>query len=337
MFNNNFFIKKKNFLKLSEVLNITNSKLIKDVDLEQQINGIETLEKSDSKQISFLSSVQYLDFLPITKAGFCFIEEKYLNRLNDKTIGLINANPYFAYAQIAQEFYQEITPEFSKTNIHPQANIGKNCNIAPSAIIGKNVTIGDNCFISANAVILDGCSIGNNCQIHSNVTIAFSEIGNNCIIHAGVKIGQDGFGFVNNAGINHKIIQLGIVKIGNDVEIGANTCIDRGALIDTTIEDQVKIDNLCQIAHNVFIGKGTVMAGCSAIAGSTSIGSYCQIGGGCCINGHIKIGNMVKIAGMTGVMRDVEDRQIIAGIPALPIKKWHKINATIVNLIDKKF
>ncbi len=337
MFNNKFYNKKNDFLKLSQILNITNSKLIKDFDLNQQIIGIDTLERSNSKQISFLSTVQYLDQLPITKAGFCFIEEKYYNRLSDQTIGLICTNPYFAYAKIAQEFYQEIIPEFSKTNIHPQANIGKNCHISPTAIIGKNVNIGDNCFISANTVILDGCSIGNDCQIHSNVTISFSEIGNNCIIHAGVKIGQDGFGFVNHAGINHKIIQLGIVKIGNDVEIGANTCIDRGALIDTTIEDQVKIDNLCQIAHNVIIGKGTVMAGCSAIAGSASIGSYCQIGGGCCINGHIKIGNMVKIAGMSGVIRDVEDKQIIAGIPALPIKKWHKINATIVNLIDKKF
>jgi UDP-3-O-[3-hydroxymyristoyl] glucosamine N-acyltransferase len=336
MFNNIFFNKKINSLKLSRILEITNSKLSKNVDINQEIIGISSIDNSNSQEITFLSSTLYFDQLANSKAGYCFIEEKYLSKINEQTIGVINSDPYFAYAKIAQEFYQEIQPEFSLKNINPDAIIGKNCNIAPSAIIGKNVKIGDNCFISHNVVILDNCSIGDNCQIHSNVSIAFSEIGSNCIIHCGVRIGQDGFGFANHLGINFKIIQLGIVKIGDDVEIGANTCIDRGALQNTIIHDQVKIDNLCQIAHNVEIGKGTVIAGCSAIAGSTSIGNYCQIGGGCCINGHIKIGNMVKIAGMSGVMRNAEDKQIIAGIPALPIKKWHRINSTILNLIDKK-
>jgi len=336
MFNDNFFIKKNNSLKLSRVLELTNSKLSKDVDLDQEIIGISTIENASYNEITFLSSAQYIDKLDISKAGFCLIEEKYLHKITNQIIGLINSNPYFSYAKIAQEFYQEKLPEFSENNIHPLAKIGKNCKIASTAIIGKNVIIGDNSIISHNAVILDGCKIGDNCYIHSNVTISFAQIGNNCIIHSGVKIGQDGFGFVNHQGMNHKIIQLGIVKIYNDVEIGANSCIDRGALLDTIIHDQVKIDNLCQIAHNVEIGMGTVMAGCSAIAGSSKIGKYCQIGGGSCINGHIKIGDMVKIAGMTGVMRDVEDKQIIAGIPALPIKKWHRINATILDLIGKK-
>lgn len=335
MFNNNFFIKKNNSLKLSTILELTNSKLSKDADLNQEIIGISTLENATSDEITFLSSVQYIDKLNISKAGFCLIEEKYLHKISNQIIGLINPNPYFCYAKIAQEFYQEKLPEFSENNIHPLAKIGKNCNIASTAIIGKNAIIGDNCIISYNAVIQDGCKIGNNCYIHSNVSISFAEIGNNCIIHSGVKIGQDGFGFVNHQGINHKIIQLGIVRIYNDVEIGANSCIDRGALLDTIIHDQVKIDNLCQIAHNVEIGMGTVMAGCSAIAGSSKIGKYCQIGGGSCINGHIKIGDMVKIAGMSGVMRDVEDKQIIAGIPTLPIKKWHRINSTILGLIGK--
>ncbi|GDX35501.1 UDP-3-O-acylglucosamine N-acyltransferase [Alphaproteobacteria bacterium] len=336
MIKSNFFKKKKEYLTIASIIAITNAKITKDIDLSLKVLDINILENASSNQISFLSSSNYLDKLVDTKAGICLIEEKYSQRLPHHVIGLFTANPYFAYSQISSEFYEEIIPEFSNQNIHSSVVIGKNTRIANNAYIGKNVKIGDNCLIYPNVTIMDGCSIGDNCTIHSNSSLSFCEIKNNCIIHQGVRIGQDGFGFAHDKGINHKIIQLGIVKIGNDVEIGANTCIDRGAIENTEIADQVKIDNLCQIAHNVKIGQGTVMAGCSAIAGSTIVGKYVQIAGGCCVGGHIVVGDMAKIAGMSGVMRDVASKEIVAGSPAIPIKKWHRINAQLIASTQKK-
>ncbi|MBM3579848.1 MAG: UDP-3-O-(3-hydroxymyristoyl)glucosamine N-acyltransferase, partial [Alphaproteobacteria bacterium] len=139
-----------------------------------------------------------------------------------------------------------------------------------------------------------------------------------------------GFGFAHDSGVNHKIIQIGIVEIGSDVEVGANSCVDRGAIGNTVIGDGVKIDNLVQIAHNVAIGRGTVIAGCAGIAGSTSVGNFVQIGGGASISGHISIGDGAKVAGMSVVIRDVLPMQIVAGIPSVPIKQWHRINALLI-------
>jgi UDP-3-O-[3-hydroxymyristoyl] glucosamine N-acyltransferase len=182
-------------------------------------------------------------------------------------IGLVAKNPYFSYSQIVSEFYEQKKSDFTSKNlIHPSAKIGKNVEIASNVFVGQNVEIGDNSIIGPNSAILDGVVIGSNCIINPNVVITCAIIGNNCQIFSGAKIGQDGFGFVHNAGKNHKIIQIGIVEIGNNVEIGANSCIDRGALENTIINDEVKIDNLCQIAHNVEIGYGTVIAGTEIIA-----------------------------------------------------------------------
>ncbi|MDX2083652.1 MAG: UDP-3-O-(3-hydroxymyristoyl)glucosamine N-acyltransferase, partial [Rickettsiales bacterium] len=301
-----FFQKKSQFLTLKQIIEISDAQLIGEIDSSQKVFDIATLEKADRNQISFFSSGQYFEEFKNSKAGFCFAEKKYLDKAPQDMILLVHSNPYFAYAKIAQALYEPKTTEFDKNNlIHPTAEIGLNSVIAPSAFIGKNVKIGKNCLVAPNASILDGCVIGDNCIINANVVISFSVIGNNCIFLNGAKIGQDGFGFAHSAGFNHKILQLGIVEIHNDVEIGANSCVDRGAIENTIINDNVKIDNLVQIAHNVVIGKGTVIAGCTAIAGSTKVGKFVQIGGACCINGHIQIGDGAKVAGMSGIMRDV--------------------------------
>ena len=169
-------------------------------------------------------------------------------------------------------------------------------------------------------------------MINANAVISFAKIGANSIIFNGAKIGQDGFGFAHDAGVNHKITQIGIVEIGNSVEIGANSCIDRGAIENTVIGDGVKIDNLCQIAHNVVIGKGSVIAGCTALAGSSRIGNFVQIGGNSSISGHISIGDGAKVAGMTGVMRDVKPMEVVAGIPSMPIRDWHRMNVSLMKI-----
>jgi UDP-3-O-[3-hydroxymyristoyl] glucosamine N-acyltransferase len=332
-----FFNKKFEFLTLAQVLEITGATLASTHDLNSKIFDVATLNGAKEGEISFLNSGQYLEKFSNSKAGFCLLEEKYAIRAPQSMNALIHKNPYFAYSKIASAFYEEKLPDFIAGKIiHPSAKIGAGTLIAPNAYIGANVEIGKNCIISSNASIMDGCIIGDNAIINAGAVISFATIGKNCIIYNGAKIGQDGFGFAHDSGINHKIIQLGFVQLGDFVEIGANSCVDRGAIENTIIGDGTKIDNLVQIGHNVVIGKGTVIAGCSAVAGSTTIGNFVQIGGKSSISGHIKINDGSKVAGMSGVMRDVEPMQAVAGIPALPIKKWHKINATLIKMVERK-
>ena len=338
MFRSCFFDKKSEFLTLAQALEITGAKLVQEVDLNKKIFDVATLDRADETQISFFNSGQYLEKFLAAKVGFCLMEEKNASKAPQGAIALIHKNPYFAYSKIAAAFYAEKPFEFLGGKlIHPTAKIGEGVRIAPNAYIGKNVKIGKNSFVGTGASIMDECVIGDNCIINAGAVISFAKIGDNCTFFNGVKIGQDGFGFAHDAGVNHKIIQLGIVEIGNYVEIGANSCVDRGAIENTVIGDEVKIDNLVQVAHNVVIGKGTVIAGGVALAGSARVGNFVQIGGNSSIAGHIAIGDGAKIAGMSGVMRDVEPLQIVAGIPSVPIQKWHRINAMLLKLIEQKF
>lgn len=332
-----FFNKKSEFLTLGQIIEITGATTISDIDRNQKIHDIATLDKAKIDQISFVNSGQYLDNLTNSNAGFCLMEERHAVKAPKGMVSLAHKNPYFAYSQIVAAFYEEKEPEFIKnTLIHPSAEIGVGTKIAPNAFIGKDVKIGKNCYIAPAASIMDGCEIGDNSIINASATIAFAKIGSDCIIYTGARLGQDGFGFAHDSGVNHKIIQLGIVEIGNSVEIGANACVDRGAIENTIISDGVKIDNMVQIGHNVVIGKGSVIAGCTAVAGSVKIGNFVQVGGGGNISGHISIGDGAKIAGMTGVARSVAPMQVVAGIPAIDVRKWHKINSTLVKMIQPK-
>lgn len=333
MTNSNFFTKRKEYLTLKEVLDITDSKVEGNPDLLKEIHGVSTLGNAGKNEISFLNSSGYAKNLKISNAGFCFLEEKYLENVPKGMIALIHKNPYFAYATFLSNFYGTTKADENKISpkaiIEKSAIIGKNVKIAAGAYIGENVKIGDNSSIGENAVIANNCQIGQGVVIESLALISYTIIGKNAIIHGGVQIGQDGFGFAHNEGVNHKILQMGIVKIGDDVEIGANTCIDRGAIEDTVIGDGVKIDNLVQIAHNVHIGQGTVIAGCAAIAGSTKVGRFVQIGGCASITGHIDIGDGAKIAGGSGVTKSIKSMQVVGGYPALPIMDWHRMNVKL--------
>lgn len=333
--NSKFFKKKKKFLTLGEIIHITEAKLEegKEQHLQDKIYEVATLDNADEGDISFIHTSSYLAFLQTSKASYCFINEKFLSKKPENIIGIICDDPYFAYSQLILNLYQEnISYEQESAK---NAQIGNNVTIMPNVYIGKNVTIGDNVIIDSNSYIGDNVTIGNSCIIKSLCNISFATIGNNCFVNTGVKIGQDGFGYVHNKGINHKILQLGIVKIGNFVDIGANSCVDRGAIGDTIINDQVKLDNLVQIAHNVEIGMGTVIAGCSAVAGSSKIGRFVQIGGHVAISGHLTVGDGAKIAGKSGVIKDVTSMQAVAGIPTVPIKDWHRANIKIQQLIKK--
>ena len=337
MYRARFFDKKSEFLTLQQIVDITGASVATNTDLNQKVSDISTLQKADQTEVSFFTSGQYFDQFQTTKAGFCFLDEKSLAKAPQGLVALIHKNPYFAYSQIVDAFYKIKDVDFDGKNlIHPTAKISEGAKIAPNAYVGKNVEIGKNCFIGPNASVMDNCVIGDNCVINANAVISFAVIGNNCGFLNGAKIGQDGFGFAYNKGELKKILQLGIVEIGDDVEIGAGTCIDRGAIENTVIKSKVKIDNMVQIGHNVVIGKGTVIAGCAAIAGSTKVGNFVQIGGGSNISGHIKLMDGAKVAGMSGVMRDVEPMQTVAGIPAIPIKKWHKISTILLKMTELK-
>jgi UDP-3-O-[3-hydroxymyristoyl] glucosamine N-acyltransferase len=329
-----FFNKKFEFLTLAQVLEITGAAALPGTDLQQKVFDIATLDKAQKSEISFLNSGQYIDKFLVSKAGFCLLDEKSASKAPQGMVTLVHKNPYFAYSKVAAACYEEKHCEFVEgKNIHPTAKIGVGTVIAPTAYVGKNVEIGANCFVGPSACVMDGCIIGDGCKINAAAVISFAIVGKNTVFFNGAKIGQDGFGFAHDAGVNHKIIQLGIVEIGSDVEIGANSCVDRGAIGNTKISDGVKIDNLVQIGHNVSIGQGSVFAGTSAVAGSCEVGRFVQVGGNASLAGHIKIGDGAKIAGMTGVMRDVEPMQVVAGIPSVPIKQWHRVNTALAKMV----
>lgn len=314
--------------KLAEVLQ--NCEIIG--NSEKLIYGIASLEDATKNDISFFSGlVRYKHQLSNTKAGAILIKEVDIPIVPEGATILVVSDPHLGYGKIAEIFY---TDKFlssrsgqnisSKANIHPSAYIGGDCYIEPGVFIGEGAKIGDNCCILANTYIGDYVSIGNSNYIASNVSVMYCTIGNDCIIHSGVRIGQDGFGFASDAGKIFKIKQVGIVVIGNNVEIGANSCIDRGSITNTVIGDNTKIDNLVQIGHNVIIGDSCMLAGQSGIAGSSVIKEGVKLGGQSGIGGHVVINTGVSVAAQSGIMKDVEKDQVVAGTPAVNIRKFFK-------------
>ena len=236
--------------------------------------------------------------------------------------------PRLAMMKLITLFYEEPPVITGNSNIHPTATIhetakiGKDCFIGANVVIGNEVEIGDNCFIGANVVIEHNCKIGNNCRIGNNASIAYTVMGNSCYIYTGARLGYDGFGFEFINGQHHRIPQLGRLIIGDDVEIGANTCIDRGALDDTIIGTGSRIDNLVQIAHNDKLGRGCIIVSQVGIAGSCTLGDYVILGGQVGLADHLNIGTGAQIAAQSGVMRDVEAGAVVMGTPCVPFKDY---------------
>ncbi len=274
-----------------------------------QITGLAPLSAATPGTLSFFDNSKYLEQFKAARASGCIVNAKYSMQAPKDMVVLVVDEPYRSYARIAQKFYAPRQPEVL---------------IDPSAAIDKTAKIGKNTIIGASTVIGREVIIGDNCRISGNVTIQSCRIGNDCIIHAGVRIGQDGFGFAMGQGEHLKVPQLGGVIIGNEVEIGANTCVDRGSGPDTIIGDGTKIDNLVQIAHNVEIGKYCVIVAQVGIAGSAKIGDYVVLGGKSGVNGHIKIGSGAKVAAFSGVLKNVEPGATVGGAPAVNVRDWHK-------------
>ncbi|HHF0485144.1 TPA: UDP-3-O-(3-hydroxymyristoyl)glucosamine N-acyltransferase [Vibrio diabolicus] len=322
-------------LTLAELATITGGELFGDESLV--VSRVAPMDKAQEGDVTFLSNPKYAKHLSECQATVVMVKAEH----KEQCVGnaLVVSDPYVAFARVVQAM--DTTPK-PADDIAPSAVIaadvkmGENVTIGANAVIETGVELGDNVSIGAGCFIGKNAKLGNNTKLWANVTIYHEvSLGDDCLVQSGTVIGSDGFGYANDKGEWIKIPQLGSVRIGNRVEIGACTTIDRGALEDTIIEDNVILDNQLQIAHNVQIGYGTVMPGGTIVAGSTKIGKYCQIGGASVLNGHITIADGVAITGMGMVMRSIEEKGLYSsGIPLQTNREWRK-TATRVHRIDE--
>ena len=309
---------------------------------DTRISGIATLENAGPEQLAFLHSSRYQGQLKHCRAGVVLVRSEFA--LDVSSVALIVDDPYLAYALASKLFDHSVrSPTTSVSGgVSSTAVVDSSARIANSAVIGANAVIGSGTVIAegvqigANTVIGNDCVVGENTRLAANVSIYDGiRIGQQCVIHSGAVIGADGFGFANDGGRWVKIHQLGGVVIGDRVEIGAGTTIDRGALDDTSIGDGVILDNQVQIAHNVIIGENTAIAGCTAVAGSTRIGKQCTIAGACGITGHLSIADGTHVTAMSLISKSItEPGAYSSGTTMEPHRQW-KRNAVRFRQLDE--
>ncbi|MDW5441842.1 UDP-3-O-(3-hydroxymyristoyl)glucosamine N-acyltransferase [Polaromonas sp. SM01] len=308
-------------------------------DPELLIERLAPIESAGAADLSFLSHLKYQGKLSQSAAACVVVAPAAAEVALQRGACIIVDDPYFYFARLTQLWKKHHSPP-GQSGIHPSAVIDPLARLAPDvavgafACIGAHAVLGPGVRVGEHAVLGAGVHIGAETRLAARVTVAEGcVIGERCIVHPGAVIGADGFGFAQHAGRWEKIEQLGGVHIGNDVEIGANTCIDRGALQDTVIEDGVKLDNLIQIGHNVRIGKHTALAGCVGVAGSASIGAHCTVGGGAVVLGHLSLADHVHISAASVVMRSIHKPGQYTGLfPIDDNAQWEKNAATLKQL-----
>jgi UDP-3-O-[3-hydroxymyristoyl] glucosamine N-acyltransferase len=326
-----------NAVKLSEVIAALGGDLLGASDIE--IHRVAPLQDADHQTLSFLSNVRYQAQLQTTQAACVIVAPAFAEAAAARGAAIVTPDPYLYFARLTQWWAARVRPH-AAARIHPsavidpEARLGEGVDIGPLAVIEAGAQIGDGARIGAHCVIGRNASVGAGTRLAAHVTLGFDcRIGARCIVHSGAVIGADGFGFAPHQGHWVKIEQLGAVEIGDDVEIGANTCIDRGALGDTVIANGVKLDNLIQIAHNVHIGAHTAIAGCVAIAGSTHIGAHCTIGGAASIVGHLHIVDHVHVSACTLITRSIAKPGQYTGVfPFDDNANWEKNAASLRQL-----
>jgi UDP-3-O-[3-hydroxymyristoyl] glucosamine N-acyltransferase len=302
------------------------------------LKDVAPLDTAGPDHLTFLDNSKYLGQLQATRAAAAFIRPDRTDAAPPGLTLLITPAPYHAYALAAQAFYPDPPPVAGIAPcavIDPTARLGVGCAVEPNAVIGPRAEIGRACLIGANAVIGAGCVLGNDVRVGANASLSHCMIGDRVRIYPGARIGQDGFGFAPDREHPIKVPQLGRVIIGDDVEVGANTTIDRGSGPDTVIGAGTMIDNLVQIGHNVQVGRGCVLVAQMGISGSSHLGDYVMVGGQVGIVGHLTIGSGARIAGQSGVTRDVAPNEAVMGSPAMPIRDHHR-QAHILRRLAKK-
>jgi UDP-3-O-[3-hydroxymyristoyl] glucosamine N-acyltransferase len=291
---------------------------------EQIVQRLAPLQSAGPADLSFLSHPQYAAQLQTTQAACVIVSPALAEAAQRRGACIVTDDPYLYFARLTQ-WWQQHSGGGALSGVHASAVVHSDAHVDPSASIGPLCVLERGARIGAHTVLKSRVTVGEGCSV-----------GQRCIVHSGVVIGADGFGFApdkSKGGAWEKIAQLGAVRIGNDVEIGANTCIDRGALDDTVIEDGVKLDNLIQIGHNVKIGKHTAMAGCAGVAGSATIGAHCTVGGGAIVLGHLTIVDHVHISAATTVTRSILQAGNYTGVfPIDDNASWEKNAASLKQL-----
>lgn len=323
-----------------QIASFINGEVIGNKDAE--VYTFAKIEEGTTGALSFLANPKYTEYIYTTNSSVVLVNKDFEANGDIKATLIKVDNAYESLAKL-MTMYEASKPKkqgiSSLASISPTAKVGENCYIAPFAVIGDGCEIGDGCCIHDGVSVGDGAKVGNNCILYAHVTVYHDcRIGNNCILHSGCVIGADGFGFAPTANGYDKIPQTGIVVIEDNVEIGANTCIDRATMGSTVVHSGVKLDNLIQIAHNDEIGSHTVMASQAGIAGSAKIGEWCMIGGQAGVSGHCKMGDRTIVGAQCGIIGSRKGGETLLGSPAMDAKEFIRASAYLKKLpdLDKK-
>ncbi|MFG1400857.1 UDP-3-O-(3-hydroxymyristoyl)glucosamine N-acyltransferase [Xanthobacter sediminis] len=312
---------------------------------EQRIRGVATLETAGPEDLVFCDTVQFAEKMGTTRAGACITAERFASSAASGLPLLLAARPAAAFLMVTRALFPSALrplPIFGQEGIapgalvHPSARLEAGVTVDPGAVVGPEVEIGSGTVICAGAVIGPKVRIGRNSAVGPAASVIHALVGNNVIIHGGARIGTDGFGYQPSPRGHQKVPQLGRVVIQDDVEIGANTTIDRGALSDTVIGEGSKIDNLVQIAHNVVIGRHCIVVSQTGISGSTRLGDFVMLGGQVGVVGHITIGDGAQIAASSNVKGDVPPGVRWGGSPAKPVREWFREVTTLKKLAARR-
>src|SRR5579859_2126763 len=308
--------------------------------MSHRITGVAPVDLAGPSDIAFIDANKFIDRLTKTRAGACLMPKRFVEHAPKGLIVLQTEKPYRAFIAVHRKLFpQSLQPSslfetdgiFEGATVHPTARLESDVTVDPGAVIGPRAEIGAGSIIGANAVIGPGVTIGRDCRIGAGCSITHALIGDRVIIHPGCRIGQDGFGYVEDAS-QQKIPQTGRVIIQNDVEIGAGTAIDRGGIRDTVIGEASKIDNLCQIGHNVRIGRHCVVVAQSGLSGSVTVEDYAVLGGSVGLAPHVTIGRGARVAARSGVIGNVPAGETWGGYPAKPRMQWMRQEATLSRL-----
>jgi len=327
------FFKQPPWSTLADIAALTGAHLVDASHAERKVRGLASLEEAGPSHLTFFDNLKYAGQLAQTRAGACFVAERFAVDVPPHVAVLRTADPLRAFVILARELYAEsLRPSSwfghsgiaSSAVIHPTAHLEDDVHVEPLAVVGPGVEIGAGTVIGSGAVIGANVRIGRDCNVGANSSLQFALLGNNVLIHPGCHIGQDGFGFIFFSGRQTKVPQAGRVLIQNDVEIGAGTTIDRGSLRDTIVGEGTKIDNQVQLGHNVAVGRHCLLASKVAVGGSVTIGDYVALGAGVGLNNHIFIGDGAQVTAMSGVKDDVPAKGRWGGFFAKPTKQWFR-------------
>ncbi len=303
------------------------------------IEDLAALDQAGAGQLTFLDNPKYVSAFTATKAAACIVAEKHADKAPAGVALLLTPTPYHGYARAAQLFYPEPIPAPGidpSAVVDPAARLGAGVVVGPQVVVQAGAEIGAGSCLGAGSVVGRGVVLGEQCRVGALVTLSHCVIGNRVTLHAGVRIGQDGFGFAPHPAGHVKVPQLGRVLIGDDCDIGANSCIDRGAGPDTVIGPGCWIDNLVQIGHNVTLGRGCIIIAQAGVAGSSQLGDFAILAAQSGVAGHLKIGAGARVAAQAGVMTDIPPGAAYAGSPAGPAKEFFRDVATLRRLAKKR-